>query len=194
MRLECDNCGKATPHTQCGKAVEHEKVDVDDDFPPFEIQWNYIFAQCDVCADVCLFVSGDYDPEDITQLFPVKKDLKDVPEGVRISYSEAKRVKGASPVAFAVMVRRTLEYICRDKGASGKDLKQKLDDLSAKGIIPETLAKMSHVLRDRGNQGAHAVDEKMTSHDARTLDDFLLAVIEYVYIAPAKLAKTQTKK
>jgi hypothetical protein len=193
MRLDCDNCGKETPHTQCGEALEHEVVDTGDDYPPLEVQWTHTLAQCDVCNNVSLYVSDDFNPEEFSQLYPAKKNLDDVPEEIRNSYVEARKVRGASPVAFVVMAGRTLEYICKDKNASGKDLKQKLDDLSAKDIIPKTLAEMSHVLRDQRNKGAHAVDEKITTYDARTVNDFLLAVIEYVYIAPAKLAKIKQR-
>lgn len=191
MRLECDNCGKVTPHTKCGTANEHEEIDSSDDFPSLQIQWTHLLAQCEVCENVSLFLYGDYAPEEISRLYPIEKDLGDVPDEVRVSYREAQKVKGASPIAFSVMVRRTLEFVCHDKGAIGKDLKNKLDDLSSKGIIPDTLAKMSHVLRDRGNKGAHAITEKITPYEARTLDDFLMAVIEYVYIAPAKLQKLE---
>jgi len=55
----------------------------------------------------------------------------------------------------AIMVRRTLEEICADKGASGKDLKDRLKALQSVIIVPKELLDAADELRILGNDAAH---------------------------------------
>jgi hypothetical protein len=195
LKLDCDTCGRKTPQTRNGLASSTEQIEdfYGEDTAPLDIQWNYLFTQCDVCEDVSLYASNNFSFEEV-RIYPQKKELSGIPKDIQMTYQEAKKVKNISPTAFAVMARRTLEAICIDQSAEGKNLKDKLDNLSSRGIIPATLARMSHVLRGFGNAGAHAGSEKVTIHEAHVMEDFLLAVIEYVYIAPAKLASIEKVK
>ena len=58
-------------------------------------------------------------------------------------------------VAAAIMVRKTLEELCDDRGASGRDLKARLDDLRGRVPVPEELVTGLHELRLLGNDAAH---------------------------------------
>ena len=53
-----------------------------------------------------------------------------------------------------------LETVCNQEGANGNDLFAKLDDLAARGRIPDMLAEVAHELRQLGNLGAH--DEEVS--------------------------------
>jgi hypothetical protein len=57
--------------------------------------------------------------------------------------------------ASAMMIRRTLEEICHDKGASGEDLYKRLDSLRNLVVIPKELLDGMHELRLLGNDAAH---------------------------------------
>jgi Domain of unknown function (DUF4145) len=196
LRIHCDTCGHITPHIRRGSASNTEELESGDSgMPPFVLEYSYTFTQCDVCREVSLSVySEEWSDDESVQLYPHRKDVTGTPPEIKAAYQEAKKVKSASPAAFAVMIRRTLEFVCLDQKAKGDDLKEQLDDLGAKNIIPGTLAKMSHVLRDVGNAGAHAGKQKITAHEANVMEDFLLAVIEYVYVAPAKLTRIQEER
>ncbi len=193
IKIKCDYCGNETPHTKRGEAIEEEELEFDgEDGRSITINWNTLLLQCDVCSNVSLhYFSPDIGEEEIRQLFPVVKDLSGVPTDVVNSYSEAKKVKNISPLAFVTLIRRSLEYVCMEKGAVGKDLNDKLKDLGKKEIIPQTLSKMSHVIRILGNIGAHADNTEIGKDEARIIDDFFIAVLEYVYIAPEKIKKVE---
>jgi hypothetical protein len=77
--------------------------------------------------------------------------------------------------------------LCKDKSAVGNNLKDQIDDLAAKNIIPLTLSQMGHTLRTLGNIGAHASEYKLDITEVRAMRDFIVAMLEYVYVAPAKL-------
>lgn len=55
----------------------------------------------------------------------------------------------------AIMVRRTLEEICADRGATGKDLKARLAALGNTIIVPQALLHAADELRILGNDAAH---------------------------------------
>jgi hypothetical protein len=53
------------------------------------------------------------------------------------------------------MVRRVLEELCEDNGATGNNLKDRIASLSAKVVIPQTLLQAADHLRLLGNDAAH---------------------------------------
>ena len=57
--------------------------------------------------------------------------------------------------ASALMIRRTLEEICEDKGAQGANLKKKIENLSNYIIVPHALIAAIDQLRMLGNDAAH---------------------------------------
>lgn len=58
-------------------------------------------------------------------------------------------------VAAAIMVRKTLEELCRERGAQGKDLKERIRDLGTKIVLPNELLNGLDDLRLLGNDAAH---------------------------------------
>ena len=58
-------------------------------------------------------------------------------------------------VAAAIMIRRTLEELCHDRGATGKILKDRIRDLGTKIVIPKELLDGLDDLRLLGNDAAH---------------------------------------
>ncbi|HYL32995.1 MAG TPA: DUF4145 domain-containing protein [Stellaceae bacterium] len=63
----------------------------------------------------------------------------------------------------AIMVRRTLEEICADKGAKGNGLKERLTALQSVIVVPKELLDAADELRILGNDAAHL--------EARVYDD-----------------------
>lgn len=194
IKLECSSCGVKTPHTKHGSAKEEEEIEFDLEGETLRdvIEYQHLFLQCQVCGGVSLRVYSDFnDGEEPLQLYPPVKDLSGVPQAIRDSYSEARKVKKVSPTAFLVLVRRALEFLCKDQNAKGADLKSQIEDLGKKDIIPKTLSRMSQALRYFGNLGAHATDAKIGFTEVGIVEDFFLAIVEYVYIAPEKLKKAE---
>ena len=53
------------------------------------------------------------------------------------------------------MIRKTLEEICQDRNAKGKNLNLRLQDLGDKILIPKELIEGMNDLRLLGNDAAH---------------------------------------
>lgn len=58
-------------------------------------------------------------------------------------------------IAAGIMIRRTLEEICLDKGATGDNLKKRINALKDKIVIPKELFEGMDELRLLGNDASH---------------------------------------
>src|SRR5206468_3857764 len=63
-------------------------------------------------------------------------------------------------IAAAIMVRKTLEELCRDRAAHGDNLKQRLKNLATKIVLPQELLDGLDDLRLLGNDAAHIESEE----------------------------------
>lgn len=83
-------------------------------------------------------------------------DKENIPEKVLNAFEEAIKCHSNSCfIASAIMIRKTLEEICIDRGATGKNLFKKLEDLGGKILIPQELLSGMNELRLLGNDAAH---------------------------------------
>ena len=83
-------------------------------------------------------------------------DSTNLPANILSSLEEAVKAHAAGCYrASALMVRRVLEELCDDKKATGKDLKQRLADLSTSVVLPKDLLDAADELRLLGNDAAH---------------------------------------
>lgn len=83
-------------------------------------------------------------------------DKENIPQKVLNAFTEAiKCHSNTCFIAAAIMIRKTLEEICIDRGASGKNLFKKLEDLGGKILIPQELLSGMNELRLLGNDAAH---------------------------------------
>ena len=60
-----------------------------------------------------------------------------VPSAIVKVYEEAYRIKAIAPNAYAGQIRRALEAISEDRGATKGTLQARLKELSDKGEIPQ---------------------------------------------------------
>lgn len=83
-------------------------------------------------------------------------DSTDIPAPIAASLEEAIKCHSSQCYkAAALMVRRVLEELCEDRGATGNNLKERISSLSTKVVIPQTLLQAADHLRLLGNDAAH---------------------------------------
>lgn len=186
----CPHCGNKTPH----KSVFSHKYVGDwyrsdgqlAEDPPTSFYTGYA---CATCGDLSIYSSHDYQEDmELNLVFPSDVSLDaSIPDIVASNYRESKRVQKVSPNAFAVLIRRSLEALCDDRGIEKGTLHTRLKSLAAKGEIPPVLVEVTDVLRTLGNAGAHTTDQKVTVPLTWQMDKFFRTLVEYVYVAPARL-------
>lgn len=120
-------------------------------------------------------------------------DFENAPDHINAAAKEAHQVFSIGAYrSTAILCRATLEAICKDKEAEGKDLFKKIDDLYDKGKIRFILKETAHVLRAIGNDMAHGdFDSELETEDASDILDFLDSIINELYESPAQLARMQ---
>jgi len=83
-------------------------------------------------------------------------DSKSIPGKIKESLEEAIGCESIEAyIAAAIMVRRTLECLCEDRGATGETLKERIGNLKGKIILPAELFEALDNLRLLGNDAAH---------------------------------------
>lgn len=83
-------------------------------------------------------------------------DKENIPQKVLKAFEEAIKCHSNSCfIASAIMIRKSLEEICIDRGATGNNLFKKLEDLGGKILIPQELLSGMNELRLLGNDAAH---------------------------------------
>jgi hypothetical protein len=190
----CDHCGNITLQTLLSTKVG--------DFEEGKI--TYTLSGCQICEGFSLrrhpgdwtapLRPGDVPPpKDISeQLWPEALTLPpEVPDRVRQIYQEARAIKQRSPSSFVVQIRRALEAVANEQGAEGNSLMAKTQWLIKQGLLPEVFAEMTHITRMLGNLGAHDAEKDVAPSDVQVVDEFFRAIIEYLYVARAKVAKVK---
>lgn len=150
-----------------------------------ETKETYFVYKCTTCNEILVYHQL-FDFE-WTLLFPDISLDNSVPDDVSNIYNEAIRIKTISPNSFAVQIRRALEAICIDRGVNKNNLAANLKILCERGEIPNALAEAGDILRLIGNLGAHAANTDVHPLQAMAIDDFFKAIVEYIYVSPAKI-------
>lgn len=192
----CPNCGNISR-----QRVIHEHSYTATASSGRETDAVLFVGACGTCDEPLIYIwtvdghaAGDAPFYEASLVWPDDGELHhSVPTAIAESYREAVRIRRLAPTAFAVQVGRALEYLCKDRNTGGTTLQQRLDSLAKRGEIPGSLAKMSSVIRNLRNVGAHATDTKVSELDAAAIDGFFRSVIEYVYVAPFKLQEYQER-
>lgn len=172
--VACGTCGKVTCHHVL------TIVSTSDESPDGDIQvWSdFCIVQCGGCRTVSFCVESscsedlDFDERTGEQKYAVstrvypsriagRSELEHahlLPHGVYRIYDETRNaLSNDMPVLAGIGIRAIVETVCKDRGAGGKDLKQKIDALVPMGLITADGAKILHSLRFMGNDAAHEV-------------------------------------
>jgi hypothetical protein len=167
--------------------------------PHQELIW--LIQECFVCKKLSLkekilhFDFGDSTTCWIQDkiLYPVDTvSSNSIPSPIEKAYDAALKVK-TNPNSFALLAGHTLESMCRYEQAQGKNLHEKLKYLAQKGRIPDTLAEMAQQVRLLRNLAVHNAEDNVTEKDVPIILEFLGAILEYLYVAPAKIKAVQTR-
>lgn len=161
--------------------------------PESGITTTWQLLQCVACLRITL--TENFSEDDWGKvLYPsAGLDTEALPKLISKPYREMLRVKLVSPGACAVMAGRTLEAICVHEQAVGKTLANKLQHLASVGRIPQTLSQMANQLRQIRNIGAHMGDIELDEGDVPVILEFLDALLEYLYVAPAKMRAVEAR-
>lgn len=106
-----------------------------------------------------VFFALDRMRQQLVAAYPAERidfDTTDVPASVVSALEEAITChSNQCYTAAAIMVRKTLEELCRERGAKGLNLKKRIEELRNKVVLPQELLEGMDNLRLLGNDAAH---------------------------------------
>lgn len=197
----CGHCGNKTSH----KLICSHSVDVpsgiyipNTDDQIMETDYFFLF-ECKTCNQVSLknVFSEEMDADQteipfdtIRFLYPPLKTFSDeIPKGLSLIIKESNKVKKLSTLAYVILIRKALEELCKDRGVKTKTLKEKLHKLVLNEKLPNIFGEAADKLRLLGNIGAHETNIDINKNEAELIEEFLISLIEYIYVVPSKLKK-----
>jgi Domain of unknown function (DUF4145) len=100
-------------------------------------------------------------------------------------------------IASAIMVRKTLEELCHERGATGGNLKDRIRNLGTKVILPQELLAGLDDLRLLGNDAAHIESQEFNAIGKEEVEigiEFAKEVLKAVFQYSDLLAKLRSLK
>jgi len=161
---------------------------------------NYQLFRCPACGKALIrneYISeDDWDVDDRGEqtsfkqiIFPTNKLNRSVPKDIRDAWESAMRTKGTDLNIFTLALRRTLELIVKEKGATGKNLEAKIQSLMNKSILPDMLRSAADIIRLIGNIGAHSIITEISESEVKIVAKFVEYIIQYLYIIPDEVTQ-----
>lgn len=148
----------------CNAYATFQWSDVTATFPKEQTKIEYKAAQCVRCQKWTMWTYEIKDRNSFGGIWvgslvcPLKLTSplphKDLPASCKSEYDEARHVLPFSPRASAALLRLCIEKICKELGASGKDLNGNVGELVKKGLDPR-IQKALDVVRVTGNNAVH---------------------------------------
>jgi len=118
-------------------------------------------------------------------------------DSIKSAYHEARSILGLSPQAAAVLARRCLQHVLREKlRIKKKDLFTEIEEARKSGDLMNPTKDALHHIREIGNWGAHPIEQASTIMEvslaeARYTMHTLHLVFHDLYAAPAKVEAMQ---
>jgi Domain of unknown function (DUF4145) len=152
------------------------------------------------CLALVFFV-GDQVDRTLKVSYPAERidfDAVNIPTPVITALEEAIACHANKCfIASAIMVRKTLEELCRDRGATGKNLKERIKALGTKVVLPTELLDGLDDLRLLGNDAAHIESteyDKVGQEEIEIGIEFAKEVLKAVYQYSALLDRLRALK
>lgn len=121
-----------------------------------------------------------------------------VPAAILEDLKQASACQGVAAVyGAALLYRRAIQYLCRDKKAPEKlGLKGQIANLAASGIITTHIKELAEHVRIIGNDIAHPDAEhpaRIEWNDVKAASEFARQIVEAVYVGPYKAAELRKR-
>lgn len=194
--IKCFHCGNETLMKKVG---EYSWGSRDVAYSDFDFLYRFEMFACPVCHKVTLretysdetMIRG-YDnliyEDEKKILYPLNSiDNNSVPQKVKEAYEAALKIKGIDKYVALMALRRTLELLLKDKGAVKWSLKDKIEEIAVKGLLPDTLKEASALAKMLGDTAAHDKELDIEQYDVEAIAEFIGFIIEYLYVVPDKI-------
>lgn len=191
--LRCPSCRQRALFDSFSQYPDLQLLDA----PPYSTV-GLRYCPNEQCKTLVFFVARNNRVIDSYPAETIDFDSENIPEFIKVPLAEAIICHSHNCfVASAMMVRKTLEALCEEKGASGPNLKEKIKDLGTKIIIPPELLQGLDDLRLLGNDAAHIESKTFDNIGQNEVEvgiEFTKEVLKAVYQYASLLSRLQALK
>jgi hypothetical protein len=118
----------------------------------------------------------------------LRNSIKHLPGDVEQYYDDARRVLDAGvPDAAAVQLRRTLEAAAANFDVRERNLVSSIRKLIAEGFVTKQFGEALDHIREVGNLGAHATDQRVDEVTAQRVMSFTTLLLRNLFEVPGEL-------
>ena len=170
----------------------------------FKVDPNYVLGLRRCPNEKCfghLFFVYHMTTKDIVVTYPADSipfNKEGIPDKVLNAFQEAVICHSDNCfIASAIMIRKTLEEICNDRKAEGKNLYKRLEELGTKIVVPNELLKGMQELRLLGNDAAHIESQTFNEIGKMEIEvsiEFTKEILKAVYQYEGLLDKIRKLK
>ena len=200
------------PCARCLTDTRHKvllSADVSGNWLPGDVSYwdEYQIVQCQGCEAISFrknsmntedidhveLTDGSFDTvlEDHVEVYPsriagrtkVKRHLLLPPQVGEVYGETHSALSNKLTILGGIGIRVLVEAVCKEKSASGPNLKERINDLVQKGVVTQAGADILHTLRALGNESAH----EMKTQDEDSIDlamDVVENMLQSVFILP----------
>lgn len=197
--IKCFHCGNETPMKKVG---EYSWGSRNLEYSEINFFFKYELFACPVChrvtlrqaySDETMIHYHNYDEmsyyDEKSILYPLSSmESPSIPAKVKEAYEAALKTKSIDKYVCLMALRRTLELLLKDKGATKWGLKDKIEEIAAKGLLPDTLKEASSLAKMLGDTAAHDKELEIDQYDVEAMAEFIGFIIEYLYVVPDKIS------
>ncbi len=199
----CLNCGRDTALFYVGAFRMWPTWGAGSDMPPTTPYAKLVVWGCSYCGKTT-GVRFDYADSSEPYRDPVSSQLvwpertprelpEQAPESLRSLYREASLAESVGTLRGAAgLYRAAVEELCRDRGAAGGNLHQKVDALADLGVDDDIVEDL-HEARLTGNWSLHEALQ-FSAEEVADVAELIHDAVETLYVQPARRAELRAAR
>jgi hypothetical protein len=159
----------------------------------------WVTYSCQSCGGMTLTVSR-WDNSfkrfgNIVQMWPSPRTVHDsIPERAR-AFLEQAIASIHAPAGAVMLTASSVDSMLKEKGLKTGTLYKRIDQASAEHLITAEMAEWAHEVRLEANDQRHADEEAALPNeaDAQKAVDFALALAQFLFVLPSRVAQGRAK-
>lgn len=191
----CPHCNVAKPSlnklTACDTADDRGKN-----------RNHWATYKCSICGGITMAVApistnagGQQVIHDISEIWPTPQTVHEsVPERSK-SYLDQAIVSIHAPAGAVMLTASAIDAMLKEKGLTEGSLYKRIEEAAESHLITPEMAAWAHEVRLDANDQRHTDEDGALPDeaDAKKAIDFALALAQFLYVLPARVARGRAK-
>jgi hypothetical protein len=146
--------------------------------------------RCSRCGGIIL-AGARRGTVEISEMYPSSITISETIPSRAKEYLEQALESIHAPAGAIMLASSSIDAMLKNKGYKEGSLYSRINKAVSEHLITEEMSKWAHQVRLNANEQRHADDDLVlpTEEDAKKTIDFTLALAEFLFVLPSKVAK-----